>query len=103
MRQTRLFQARVNRDLRIAYLKEAARAAAEGYWGHSLTELSWGSAEDKGSASALGAECKRCGAEVRVRPDAKHERPDPTGSSLPPIDGSAVSQVCDSDCDSNVD
>jgi len=94
MRQTRLFDGKANRDPRISYLKEAARAAAEGYWNHSLTAFDRRPVKVQGEkvSDLLGAECERCGAYVHVRPDAKGGQP-----SLPPIEGSAVSTKCDSD------
>jgi hypothetical protein len=96
MKQTRLFHARPNKDPRIAYLKEAARVSAEGYWGHALTEFERRAVEVQGEEveEILRAECNRCGAHVHVRPSAKGGRPSP-----PPIKGSAVSRMCDSPVD----
>ena len=80
-------------DLRTSYLKESARASAEGYWNHSLTGFDRRPIEVQGEtvADLLGAECERCGAYVHVRPSAKG-----VSSSLPPIEGPAVSRKCDS-------
>lgn len=94
MTQQRLFAETetLRRADRASFLKAFARAGAEGYWDHSLSEFEGERVgpEPDPVGRKFTASCSECGAYVEVRPYK---------SGYPPIGGPAVSLKCSPDRD----